>query len=98
MAKEGIFKKITRRFKRIEEPLPVKDEQSKAIVDTLRQALDPKAPCQETYSCDGREYVHVRFPPLDKVIKKDPITRTFKKIKCGDRTTQFYTKDGKLLQ
>lgn len=93
MAEDGFFRKITRRFKRIKpnvaEERPTPHRRTGTIVRQAVQALDPTKPTQETYYCDGRAYVHVRFHvPEIKARRRKPI----------ERTTDYYTKDGRLLQ
>jgi len=96
MAKNGMLKTITQRFRRVRvEANPVVE-----IVDEAqKQAPDPCIKVswkQETYFCGDKEFVHVCFKKA--IYRKDPISRTFKRIEKGERTTDFYQKDGNLLE
>lgn len=102
MKKEGILKKITRRLKRVK-PSPGMDE----IIETVREAYKKPeiVPTKETtfkvseYEFSGKTFIHVSFQRFTtQVVKKDPITRTYKQVEKGGKTTGFYTKDGMLIK
>ena len=102
MAKEGFMRSITRRFRRVKSAPTLDPEKSAIITEAVEEAKEtpPEPPPRvswkkETYKCGGKEFVHITF--RRELYRKDPISRTFKLVDRGKKTTSYYAKDGKLL-